>query len=430
MCKFDVEKYSPIIGAVGNVLTWYNFALFMPFLHILSKSFFPLENEAYGDALSFLALSVGLFVRPLGAAIFGPIGDKFGRQKAISLSILLMAIPTLCIGLLPTYHQIGIWAPILLVFCRALQGISMGGEYTAAMVHLVEKAPIHRRGLYGSWSDAGSQVGVLMGCGVLVWLDSSFTPEAVYAFAWRIPFLCSVVLLPFAFFAPNAKKPSKKTEKEPIISTLVDHKKEVGCTIAVTAFSAVAFYTLLTFFPYFLVSKGMLSLREATLCSTWANVTIVFVVLGAGYLSDYFSRKPFLITGIVGVTVTACLMFLLEIKDFRYWMMLHIAYGFFLSVYYSCRAAFFAESFPTKVRCTAVSLSLSIAQAIFGGLTPVVMSYLTSCSAKITTIVSGIFTTIIGISAKIITVIPIMFVAILAIYALTLLKDRTGEKLM
>ena len=412
MCKFDVEKYSPVIGAVGNILTWYNFALFMPFLHIISKSFFPLENEVYGEVLSFLALSVGLFIRPLGAAIFGPIGDKLGRQKAISLSILLMAIPTLGIGLLPGYHQIGIWAPILLVVCRALQGISMGGEYTAAMVHLVEKAPIHRRGFYGSWSDAGSQVGVLMGCGALVWLDSFFSPEAVYAFAWRIPFLFAVILIPFAFFVPGQNAALKKKEKEPIISMLLDHKKEVGCTIAVTAFSAVAFYTLLTFFPYFLVSKGMLSLREATLCSTWANITIVFVVLGAGYLSDYFSRKPFLIIGILGVTVAAYFMFLMQVKDFRYWMALHIAYGFFLSVYYSCRAAFFAEAFPAKVRCTAVSLSLSIAQAIFGGLTPVVMSYLTSCPAKI------------------VTIIPVTFVAVIAIYALTLLKDRTGEKLM
>lgn len=412
MSKFDVEKYSPVIGAVGNILTWYNFALFMPFLHIISKSFFPLENEVYSEVLSFLALSVGLFIRPLGAAIFGPIGDKLGRQKAISLSILLMAIPTLGIGLLPGYHQIGIWAPILLVVCRALQGISMGGEYTAAMVHLVEKAPIHRRGFYGSWSDAGSQVGVLMGCGALVWLDSFFSPEAVYAFAWRIPFLFAVILIPFAFFVPGQNAAPKKKEKEPIISMLLDHKNEVGCTIAVTAFSAVAFYTLLTFFPYFLVSKGMLSLREATLCSTWANITIVFVVLGAGYLSDYFSRKPFLIIGILGVTVAAYFMFLMQVKDFGYWMALHIAYGFFLSVYYSCRAAFFAEAFPAKVRCTAVSLSLSIAQAIFGGLTPVIMSYLTSCSAKI------------------VTVIPVTFVAIIGIYALTLLKDRTGEKLM
>ena len=412
MFKFDAEKYSPVLGAVGHVLTWYNFALFMPFLHIISKSFFPLENEIYREVLSFLALSVGLFIRPLGAAIFGPIGDKFGRQKAISLSILLMAVPTLCIGLLPDYNQIGIWAPILLVLCRALQGVSMGGEYTAAMVHLVEKAPVHRRGFYGSWSDAGSQVGVLMGCGALVWLDSCFSQEEVYSFAWRIPFLCAVVLIPFAFFTPNKQETKKKKEKESLVKMLLDHKKEVGCTISVTAFSAVAFYTLLTFFPYFLVSKEILTLREATLCSTWANITIIFVILGAGYLSDYFSRKPFLIIGIVGVTIAAYVMFLLQIKDFCYWMALHVAYGFFISVYYSCRAAFFAEAFPAKVRCTAVSLSLSIAQAIFGGLTPVVMSYLTSCSLKI------------------VSVIPITFVAIIAIYALTLLKDRTGEKLV
>lgn len=406
MFKLDVEKYDPIIGAIGNILTWYNFALFMPFLHIISKSFFPTDNAVLGEILSFLALSVGLFIRPLGAAIFGPIGDKFGRQKAISISILLMAIPTLIIGILPDYKQMGILSPILLVICRALQGISMGGEYTAAMVHLVEKAPANRRGFYGCWSDAGSQVGVLIGGGMLVLLDNWFSISEIYSFAWRIPFLLSVFLLPFAFIVPNKKSVKNNSEKTPIIATLLDHKKDVSCTIAVTAFSAVAFYTLLTFLPYFLVAKEILSLKEATLCSTCANAVIVVTVLIAGYISDYFSRKPFLIIGIAGVTICAYVMFLLQIKDFHYWLILHVAYGFFISVYYSCRAAFFVEAFPAKVRCTAVSLSLSIAQAIFGGLTPVVMSYLTSCSTKI------------------VSILPITFVSAIAVYAIALLKTK------
>lgn len=404
MFKIDVEKYDPIIGAVGNVLTWYNFALFMPFLHILSKSFFPTDNAALGEVLSFLALSVGLFMRPFGAAIFGPIGDKFGRQKAISISILLMAVPTLIIGILPGYEKMGVLSPILLVACRALQGISMGGEYTAAMVHLVEKAPANRRGFYGCWSDAGSQVGVLIGGGMLVLLDNWFSISEIYSFAWRIPFLLSLLLIPFAFIVPDKKTNKGNSERTPIIATLLDHKKDVGCTIAITAFSAVAFYTLLSFLPYFLVAKEILSLKEATLCSTCANAVITVTVLIAGYISDYFSRKPFLITGIIGVAICSCVMFVLQIKDFHYWLMLHIAYGFFISVYYSCRAAFFVEAFPAKVRCTAVSLSLSIAQAIFGGLTPVVMSYLAACSLRI------------------VSVIPVMFVSAIAIYALLKIK--------
>jgi MHS family proline/betaine transporter-like MFS transporter len=162
-----------------------------------------MENAVHREILSFLILSVGLFMRPFGAAIFGPIGDKFGRQKAISISILLMAIPTFCMGLLPNYSQIGVWAPISLVFLRALQGISLGGEYTAAMVHLVEKAPSNRRCFYGSLSDAGSQIGVLLGSQVLVMLHSFFSDGEVYSFGWRIPFFLAVLLVPFAFLVPN-----------------------------------------------------------------------------------------------------------------------------------------------------------------------------------------------------------------------------------
>ena len=274
-----------IIGVLGNALTWYNFALFMPFLPIISQEFFPIENVALRSAVTFLAMSVGLFVRPLGSLIFGPIGDKFGRQKAISMAVILMAVPTFLMGFIPNYEKIGIWAPILLLICRALQGISLGGEYTAAMVHFVEKAPGNRRGFYGSWSEIGSQVGVWLAAQVLVCLHWFFSEAEVYVSAWRFAFFGAIILLPFAFMIPtedqNKENKGKETTvkieepKESILATLLNHKKEVICTFFITAFSALSFYTIFTFMPYYLVRNHILTLEQSAQCGVISNLTLI-----------------------------------------------------------------------------------------------------------------------------------------------------------
>ncbi|MDR0942440.1 MAG: MFS transporter [Holosporales bacterium] len=411
MFKIDVEKHESWIGAIGNILEWYNFALFMPFLPILSKGFFPLENAALREVLTFLTMSSGLFMRPLGSAIFGPIGDKFGRRKAISIAILLMAIPTLLIGLLPTYDQIGILAPILLVFLRIFQGISLGGEYTAAMVHIVEQAPKNRRGFYGSLSDAGSNFGVLLGAQALVALYAFFSENDIYSFAWRIPFWLAAFLIPFAFLIPT-HLPEKNDEKsrEPVFKSLIAYKKEVVCAISITALSAVGFYTLLTFLPYHLVETNALSLKEATTCSAYATMTFIIFTLIGGYASDLCNNKKFfLAVGAIGVAAVICFIFLFGAASFTQWMTLQLLYGLFLGLYYSTRAAFFSNAFPPHVRCTAVSLSVSLGQAIFGGLTPIVMGYVTDVS-------------------KVLSTVPAIFVAICCVWALTILNERDSDE--
>ena len=405
MFRINLEKYESMIEILGNVLEWYNFALFMPFLHILSKEFFPIGDAAYQELLSFLAISVGLFARPLGAVVFGPIGDKLGRRKAISISIMMMVIPTVCIGLLPNYSQIGICAPILLILFRALQGISLGGEYTTAMVHLVERAPRRRRGFYGSLTDAGGQVGVLLGSQSLVFLYGFFSQEEIYSYAWRIPFLVAIILAPFAFLVRSNVSDKKNASEKSIFTTLMMYKKEVICTISITAFSAVGFYTLLTFLPFYLVNSNILTLKEATTCSMRSTLIMAAFILTGGYLSDTRSKKSFMIFGIVGVTVTIFFMFLLRVTKFNHWLILQLLYGSFIGLYYSSRAAFFAEAFPKHVRCTAVSLSLSIAQAIFGGTTPLIMSK----ASRITALLPAMVVTII---------------AACALYALTVLKEN------
>ncbi|MBO4405168.1 MAG: MFS transporter [Alphaproteobacteria bacterium] len=409
MIKMDVKKHESLIGALGNVMEWYDFALVMPMFVVLRGQFFPNDASEWVKVLGGLIVSMGLFTRPLGAFIFGPIGDKFGRQKAISISILLMAIPTVLMGILPGYDQIGVWAPILFMFLRILQGISMGGEYTAAMVHIVEKAPSNRRGFYGSWTDFGNQVGVLFAGQSVVWLHSFFSESGVYSFAWRIPFICGVLLVPFAFLIPKQEKKDADSQKKSILKMLIEHKKEVFCTVAITAFSAVSFYTLWTFLPYYLVSAGILSLKEAAFCGAAASIVSMVSILGAGYLSDIFNRKLFLSIGMIGVLFSSVYTFFSQASSYHFWLIMQLIMGFFLGVYYSCRAAFFAEAFPKEVRCTAVSVSLSVAQAVFGGLTPVVMVWLVGGSPYL-------------------AILPVAAVSIWALFSLGLLEDRTGKE--
>jgi MHS family proline/betaine transporter-like MFS transporter len=408
MPKTSIEKHGMFIEVMGNVLEWYSFALFMPFLPILSKVFFPIEDTAYRSVLSFLAFSVGLFMRPFGAMILGPIGDKFGRRRAISSAILLMAIPTVIIGILPDYSQIGIWAPILLVLMRALQGISLGGEYTTAMVHFVEQAPANRRAFFGSLSDAGSQVGVLLGSQTLVFFLWWFGEDEVRKFAWRIPFCFAAILIPLACFVPKTLSTSKEKSEPSIYRRLLKYKKEIWYTAAITSFSAVAFYTLLTFIPYYLDNRHVLSLKEITTCSSYATMIMVVFILLGGILADIYKKKLFMFIGIIGVSVVVYVMFLWEVASYEQWMALQLLYGAFIGLYYSSRAAFFTSVFPPQLRCTAVSVSLSVSQAIFGGLTPVVMDHITK-------------------NSSILSVIPATVVAISAIWALLMMQSQSEK---
>ena len=406
------DQYELALSAAGNVLTWYCFGLFMPFLHVLSRSFFSNGNGDTAEVavISFLVVSAGLFLRPVGALIFGPIGDKLGRQKALSMSILMMVVPTFCIGLMPNYQQIGILSPIALLLFRSLQGVSMGGEFTAAMVHLVELAPRDRRGFFGSLSEAGGQVGVLLANASLVLLYVFFSEAEIYEYAWRYPFFASVLLMPFVFIHPHKEKVPTKKNKNSIFVGLLTYQKEILSVGGVTAFSSVAFYTSLTFLPYYLVKENTLTLMQATKCGASFNLAVIFSSMFFGYLSDFLKRKLFLNGGIIGVTLVTCFMFLAEAKSPTSWIFIHIMYGFFMGMYFASRAAFFAEAFPKSVRCTGIGISMSLAQAVVGGLTPVIMHYCTS--------ISPLF-----------SIIPITFTAWIGAFSLRGIEDRTGMEL-
>lgn len=285
----------------------------------------------------------------------------------------------------------------------------MGGEFTSAMVHLVEKAPPNHRGFLGCFTDIGIQVGVLFGGQSLVMLYRFFSNADVYSYAWRIPFLFALLLIPFAYLLPH-NIPHKKETQKSIFSMLMEHKKEVLCVFFMTSFCGVGFYTLLTFIPYYLHNIiHVLTLDDAARCTNVANLAMIVVILLGGYWGDKLSRKPFLISGIIGSCIAIATMLTSSCTTLSFWIIMNGVCGATLGLYYSNRSSFFSEAFPKEIRCTGVSISLSVGQAIFGGFSPVVTSHLLHISNKY-------------------AIIPIVCVSIIALFALSVLPDHSKDK--
>ncbi|MEY3882722.1 MAG: Proline/betaine transporter, partial [Pseudomonadota bacterium] len=177
-----------IIGLIGNMMEWYDFAVYGYFAMIIGKLFFPMTDPAVSLIASFGAFAAGFLVRPLGGLVFGRIGDLVGRQKAMTLSVIAMAVPTVLMGCLPTYETIGIAAPILLIVLRIIQGLSVGGEYTSSLIFLAENAPKNRKAFTAVWGVWGGTAGILLGSGVGLLVSSFLSDDQLVNWGWRIPF--------------------------------------------------------------------------------------------------------------------------------------------------------------------------------------------------------------------------------------------------
>src|SRR5262245_15280717 len=183
-----------LAGGIGNLLEWYDFAVFGYFAPFISAQFFPAADPVAGLINTFGVFAAGYLMRPLGGVLFGQIGDRLGRARALQLSIFVMAVPTTLIAFLPTHAQIGVLAPALLVVLRLAQGLSIGGEFVGSCCYLVETAPAGRPGFFGSWSVFGTVGGMLLGSAVATLMHGFLSPEQLHAWGWRLPFLAGVLV--------------------------------------------------------------------------------------------------------------------------------------------------------------------------------------------------------------------------------------------
>lgn len=387
-----MRKYRKLIisGSIGNLLENYDYVLYANFAVIIGKNFFPFKDVYVSLLATFGVFAAGFLMRPLGAIIFGHIGDKYGRKLALTTSIMLMSIPTAMIGFLPTYEKIGIIAPLILVFIRLLQGLSIGGETSGFITYLLESVPdTKRKGFIGSIALSSTAVGLF--CGFL----ASFICNFYFSesdFAWRVPFLISLPVGMIGFYIRSkleetlefrALKNSKKLVKSPLKELFTNHWKSLLTMCGLFISISVPFYIFFAFLSTFLIriiGHSQLQVSIIYLCST---LVFIFSSLLAGWISDKFKIYKILLFSICAFAVLIFPIFILILST-NFIQTLFGCLGFItlISFYQAPLISVVTKIFPTQIRATGCALSFNMVSVIFGGFTPIALTWLVKSSSS------------------------------------------------
>lgn len=380
-----------IIGAsVGNAVEWFDFGIYGFLATILATNFFPSDDATAGLLKTFAIFAAAFFVRPLGGVVFGPLGDRIGRHRVLAIVILLMSAATLAIGLLPTYASIGVAAPVLLLVCRCLQGLSAGGEYGGGAVYLAEYAPDARRGLVVTimlWSGVFS---FLAGAVTVTVMQALMSTEAMASWGWRIPFLLAAPLGVVGLYirlrlddSPEFTdlRAAKQVAKSPLREALATSWPAILRVAGLFLIFNVGYYAVFVFVPNYLITALGYTRMQSFTSMTVAIVVALIVLLPCATLSDRIGRRPMLIA--------ACLLFISG--AYPLFLMVnsgspaaavtaHCVLAAIVAVYMSAVVTAGVEMFATRVRSTGFSIGYNVASAGFGGTTPYVVTWLTTAT--------------------------------------------------
>lgn len=373
-----VERLKSILrGSIGNLIEWYDWYAYAAFSIYFAKSFFP-NTSLTAQLLNTSAIfAVGFFMRPIGGWLMGSYADRKGRKNALIASVMLMCLGSLIIAITPSYNSIGIAAPILLVFARLLQGLSVGGEYASSATYLSEMATKNHRGFFSSFQYVTLIAGQLVALLLLILLQQVFlTTEQLESFGWRIPFVVGALLSIVALYLRYGMQEtesfleSKKNKKDTnLLKLLLQYPKEIAVVVGLTMGGTIAFYTYSTYMQKYLVNTVGFSKDAATLISA---VTLFFFMLIqplVGALSDRIGRRPLLIAfGLCGTIFTVpILSSLSHVQSYFGAFILIMAALIIVSGYTSINAVVKAELFPVEIRTLGVGLPYAITVSIFGG---------------------------------------------------------------
>lgn len=380
------SREAVLAGVIGNTLEWYDFAVYGYFVSTISKLFFPSNDPIASLLATYLVFGVGFLMRPVGSIIFGIYGDRHGRRKALSAVIFLMALSTLAIGLLPTYDQIGIAAPILLVVARLVQGLSAGGEWGGSTAYIVEYAPEGRRGFIGSWQQVSVGGGFLLGSLSGTVLSFALSPEALTSWGWRVPFLLGIVVGAIGAYLrwrlPDTPKYTDIEEhhavsEAPLTEAIKQYPRETLTAFGITLHNTAAYYISLLYMTGYFVTVAKLPQPKAQLIGTICLAIFVILIPFTGRLSDRVGRRPLLMASCIGYALLSYPLFILGSSgSVPYAFLAQFVMIFFQSLYAGPCPAAYAELFPTRVRYTALSIGYNIAVALFGGFAPFIATWL------------------------------------------------------
>ena len=380
-----------ISSVLGAVIEWYDFFLYGVVAGLFfNKRYFPDFDPRIGTMLAFATFAVGFVARPLGGIIFGHFGDKLGRKKVLILTLEIMGTATVCIGLIPTYETIGIWAPILLIICRLLQGIGLGGEWGGAVLMSFESAPESKRAFYGSLPQIGMSIGLLLASGVIALLSAILSPEAFLSWGWRVAFILSAVLLIVGsymrmtvqetkdFAEAKAKAPEAKF---PLIEVFKKYPKMVLAGMGARFLDGVSFNVFGVYSLTYLTQQHGVH-REAALSSLIVASAVMAVAIPFwGQFADRHGKAK-----IFGI----CVLLLGIISFPAFWVLHNYAHNFVLVTLtltlafailhagqYATMASLFSDSFPAEVRYSGISVVYQFTAIFASGLTPMIATALT-----------------------------------------------------
>ena len=382
----SVVRGNVVAGAIGSVLEWYDFAIYGYLAPVIGKLFFPAEDPVASLLAAFGVFAIGFLARPVGGAILGYIGDRMGRKPALMISMLSMGVATCAIGVMPTHAQIGAAAAVALVVLRIAEGLSVGGEYTGAIILLGEHAPPERRALYAVWPELGCIVGFLLGSGVAAMTSTLLGPDGMLAWGWRIPFILGGVIAVWgiAFRRQMTESPALEAARRTDVDAspfagLATHWRIVVRFVAALLMTSIGFYTMFIYAASYLTERMHVSTARALDINTASLLVMLpFAVLGA-IVSDRFGRKLPLYVATAGMVVLAWpLWWLMNQSHALVIFTGQAGFGALFALAYGGIPALMSELLPTRVRCTGIGIGYNLALGLFGGTAPLVATYLVS----------------------------------------------------
>lgn len=384
MLKNSNEKTKIILSCLsGNVLEWFDFAVYGYLAPVLATQFFPTSSLLASLLLTYSVFAIGFLFRPLGAIIFGHIGDTRGRKTALVFSSMAMAIPTFLIGILPNFESIGIAAPLLLITCRIFQGLSLGGEFTGSFVYLIEQGTPGKKGFFSCWADLGCYSGMLLGSLCIALLHTVFSPEQLAHFGWRLPFLSGILLSLLAIYIRSQLNESfeftqtKKEKHKPLKQLFKHYPGTLFFSTLLVTINALGYYTLIVFMPNQTIVLGKLPASEVYLINTFVLLTILIATFIAASACDFVNKAKIYTIGIFGCMLFAYPAFYsLNHFSLSGQIAMMCLMGASLGFCFGPRPLFMASIFPTSLRFSGIAIALNIGNAIFGGTAPLVATYL------------------------------------------------------
>ena len=376
-----------LASMMGTTIEWYDFFLYgTAAALIFNKIFFPSFDPLTGTLAAFATYSVGFFARPLGGVVFGHFGDRVGRKSMLLITLFLMGVPTILIGLIPSYDSIGYWAAVLLVLMRFLQGIAVGGEWGGAILMAVEHAPEGKKGFFGSLPQAGVAPGLILSS-LAMGAVATLPEEDMYSWGWRIPFLASVVLLLVGWLirvkvaeSPDfeSMRHKGKQVEMPGLVVLRRYPKEVLVVVGGRLAEVTWFYTVVTFALAY--ATGTLGIARGVMldATIWGASVALFTIPLVGLLADRIGVKWLFVAGAVGIVAFSPFFFaMLQTGSAgSISLALAIAIGGVYALLYGPQGSLFSAQFPPEVRYSGISIAVQLSGAIGGGMAPLVATSL------------------------------------------------------